>query len=147
MEIRIRETGQVMSDSEFRAAHTNTSFPPQLTAELLDAFGADPVLNAPPPEAGRYQVVVRNGVQEVNGQWFTNFRLVEIDDAAKTSLDSAHAVVVRGDRNARLEACDWTQLQDSPVDRAAWATYRQALRDITKQAGFPWEVQWPAEPA
>lgn len=53
---------------------------------------------------------------------------------------------VRSERNARLAASDWTQLADAPVDKAVWATYRQALRDITSQAGFPLDVQWPQEP-
>ena len=50
------------------------------------------------------------------------------------------------DRNQRLSDCDWTQLADAPVDRAAWAAYRQALRDISKQSGFPWQVVWPEQP-
>lgn len=39
-----------------------------------------------------------------------------------------------------------TQVADAPVDKAAWATYRQALRDITAQQGFPWNVTWPEQP-
>jgi hypothetical protein len=35
---------------------------------------------------------------------------------------------------------------DVPVDKAAYAAYRQALRDITKQTGFPWTVEWPVQP-
>lgn len=53
---------------------------------------------------------------------------------------------IRSQRNAMLAGCDWTQLDDSPVDKTAWATYRQELRDIPIQAGFPWEVQWPTPP-
>lgn len=53
---------------------------------------------------------------------------------------------VRAQRNALLAECDWTQLADAPVDSQAWATYRQALRDITSQSGFPWEVTWPTAP-
>lgn len=49
-------------------------------------------------------------------------------------------------RNALLAASDWTQVADAPVDQAAWATYRQALRDITAQAGFPESIEWPAQP-
>jgi hypothetical protein len=147
MEIRIRETGQVTTDSEFRAAHPNVSFPAALTAELLSEFGADPVLNGPAPTANRYQTVYRDGVEQISGNWFTKFSLAEMDDAAKAAFDNAQAVAVRDDRNKKLEACDWTQLQDSSVDKAAWALYRQALRDVPEQAGFPWEVQWPAEPA
>jgi hypothetical protein len=53
---------------------------------------------------------------------------------------------VRTERNQLLAASDWTQVADAPVDQAAWATYRQALRDITTQTGFPENVTWPARP-
>lgn len=53
---------------------------------------------------------------------------------------------VRRERNARLAACDWTQLPDAPVDKAVWATYRQALRDIPTQID-PFNISWPEEPA
>jgi hypothetical protein len=55
---------------------------------------------------------------------------------------------VRGDRNARLAASDWTQLPDCPltnVQQAEWAVYRQALRDITNQTD-PFNIVWPQEP-
>jgi hypothetical protein len=53
---------------------------------------------------------------------------------------------IRAERNALLAACDWTQLPDAPADAAAWATYRQALRDITDQAN-PFNITWPALPS
>ena len=53
---------------------------------------------------------------------------------------------VREKRNKLLADSDWTQVADAPVDQTAWATYRQALRDITEQDGFPNEVTWPVEP-
>lgn len=53
---------------------------------------------------------------------------------------------VRKDRNKLLSDSDWTQVADAPVDKTAWATYRQALRDITSQSGFPWTVEWPEQP-
>ena len=53
---------------------------------------------------------------------------------------------IRSLRDAKLTQSDWTQVADAPVDQAAWATYRQALRDIPSQAGFPNEVTWPTEP-
>lgn len=49
-------------------------------------------------------------------------------------------------RDALLTRSDWTQIADAPVDKAAWATYRQALRDITIQAGFPENIDWPVSP-
>lgn len=56
------------------------------------------------------------------------------------------AIEVREKRNRLLAESDWTQVADAPVDKAAWAVYRQSLRDITAQAGFPWDVQWPDQP-
>lgn len=56
------------------------------------------------------------------------------------------ALEARAERNQLLAASDWTQVADAPVDQAAWATYRQALRDITTQTGFPENVTWPAQP-
>ena len=53
---------------------------------------------------------------------------------------------IRLTRDRKLAQSDWTQVADAPVDQAAWATYRQALRDIPSQAGFPNEVVWPIEP-
>lgn len=55
------------------------------------------------------------------------------------------AAAVRADRNARLAATDWTQIADSTADKPAWAAYRQALRDVPAQAGFPQRVIWPQE--
>ena len=52
---------------------------------------------------------------------------------------------IRAERNRLLAASDWTQVADAPVDQAAWATYRQALRDITAQAGFPNDIVWPTK--
>jgi len=56
------------------------------------------------------------------------------------------AVEARGKRGDLLSQSDWTQIADAPVDPAVWATYRQALRDITDQAGFPNTITWPTEP-
>lgn len=56
------------------------------------------------------------------------------------------AAEIRTERNAKLAESDWTQVADAPVDQAAWATYRQALRDITNQESFPTNVAWPVRP-
>jgi len=53
---------------------------------------------------------------------------------------------VRTQRDALLKESDWTQVADAPVDQSAWANYRQALRDLPEQEGFPQEVVWPQKP-
>ena len=52
----------------------------------------------------------------------------------------------REHRDELLAVSDWTQVSDAPVDQAAWAIYRQALRDIPDQEGFPSEIAWPTQP-
>ena len=59
---------------------------------------------------------------------------------------AALATAARAKRDAILNQSDWTQVADAPVDQAVWATYRQALRDITAQANFPETIDWPAVP-
>jgi hypothetical protein len=57
------------------------------------------------------------------------------------------ALYARYKRNNLLAQSDWTQLPDVPDSlKQVWATYRQALRDVTLQAGFPTDVVWPTQP-
>ena len=60
--------------------------------------------------------------------------------------DDRAAAEVRTERDAKLAETDWTQVADAPVDQAAWASYRQSLRAVPEQAGFPNTVTWPTEP-
>ena len=56
---------------------------------------------------------------------------------------------VRSERDKLLSASDWTQSPDSPLsddEKSSWATYRQELRDVTEQAGFPTDINWPSAP-
>lgn len=159
MEIRIRETGAVITEHEFRAMHPNTSMPQQLSVELLNDFGADPVLEGAQATGDRYQFSMRQGVEEINGQWFTKYVLgpiftdneeataAEQEAAYKAQKDAEQAKSVREERNRRIAESDWTQGKDIPDSvSSAWAVYRQALRDVPQQAGFPWEVTWPSQP-
>lgn len=54
---------------------------------------------------------------------------------------------VRAERDGLLAASDWTQVADAPVDQTAWAAYRQALRDVPDQVGFPQSIIWPVAPS
>ena len=146
MEIRIRETGAVLLEQEFRALHPNTSMPKPLTEAIINSFGGDVVFNGPQAQPTRYQVAFRDGVEQIDGKWYSKFSVADMDAEGIAATDSAQAAAVRAERNAKLSASDWTQVADAPVDQAAWATYRQALRDVTAQSGFPWAIIWPEMP-
>jgi len=57
-----------------------------------------------------------------------------------------HMGNLRAQRDAKLAASDWTQVADAPVDKAAWATYRQQLRDLPANTADPANPVWPQEP-
>ena len=149
MEIRLRSTGQVMYEGELRSyllANNGPSYD-QLTPEVMEAIGADVVFEGAQATPTRYQFAFRDGVtQDDQGRWFTKYSVVDMDQEAKDVLNTTQAEAMRKQRNEKLKDSDWTQVADAPVDKTAWATYRQALRDITAQSGFPWTITWPDAP-
>ena len=147
MEIRT-QSGQVMYEAEFRAYTLSNGGPTwgTTTPEVLAELGASVVLESPTPTFTRYQGIARDGVEQIDGQWFTKWKIVDFDDAVKEVVDEQQAKSVRTTRGEKLKDSDWSQVADAPVDKAVWATYRQALRDVPNQSGFPWEVTWPTQP-
>jgi len=161
MRIRLRATGAVMLEGEFRAYQQANGGPTwdRTTDEVLEALGADPVFEGPQASGGTvYQFSMPSGVEQIDGKWYTKHILgpvftntedataAEQEAAYKAQKDAEQAKAMRQQRTEKLKDTDWTQVADAPVDKAAWAAYRQELRDITAQAGFPWNVTWPTQP-
>ena len=165
MQVRIRTTGAVMYEAELRTWLHENNGPSYdtLTPEVMDAISVDPVFEGPQASGGTvYQYSQRDGVEQIEGKWYTKYILgpvftdstvdgvtttaAEAEAAYKAAKDAEQAVNVRRSRNDLLTKCDWTQIADSTADKPAWATYRQALRDVTTQEGFPWNVTWPEQP-
>jgi hypothetical protein len=147
MQIRLRSTGQVMYESEFRAYQQANGGPSweTTTTEVLEALGADVVLEGPQATPTRYQFSFADGVQQIDGKWYTKYSVADMDQEAKDALDTTQAESVRKQRNEKLAETDWRFRSDMNPSQD-WVTYCQALRDITKQAGFPWEITWPDAP-
>jgi hypothetical protein len=83
-----------------------------------------------------------------DNQWHTIDDLTaeqkQIYDQAVIDYDGKQ---VRLQRNIKLSETDWTQAEDIPqTTRDLWKPYRQALRDLTNQSGFPYDVVWPEKP-
>ena len=94
----------------------------------------------------------RNGIDPTlrDGTVYTA-ELVALTDEDKAQREADRLAqlgsVAREQRNRLLADCDWTQLADYlKLDKADWTAYRQALRDITKQTGFPATIEWPSAP-
>jgi hypothetical protein len=125
---------------QLRKDNPNVSFPKDILLETLASYNVYPLTVADRPSYNRLtEDAVLNTPTEVNGAWIQSYSIVQKleEDAAKN---------IRRERNDLLSESDWTQVADSPVNKAVWATYRQELRDITTQEGFPFNVTFPTKP-
>ena len=112
-----------------------------------------------------YQYSQAAGVEQINGKWYTKYILgpvftdttvdgvtttaAEQEAAYKAMKDAEQAKSVRAQRDTKLAECDWRvvkALEGGLPQDFDWAAYRQALRDVTTQAGFPWTIDWPTQP-
>lgn len=108
--------GICVSNKTFKNAYPNTSFRFPLEQSTLDAL---------------------NITDFTIGELPVNDNNINVPDAA---------LEARFERDDLLKDSDFTQLPDSPVDSSVWATYRQALRDVPDQDGFPDTIIWPTKP-
>jgi len=136
---------------QLRRDNPNTSFPKQIPNDMLESYGVFPVTFADMPSIDdRTQAIEQETAPSfVNGVWTVNWTTISKTSDEVAAHDADVIKSKRARRDALLSVTDWTQVADAPVDAAAWATYRQALRDITSHANFPNlnEADWPVKPA
>ena len=167
-EYRIRSTGEVKTQGQIRSMHPNVSLPKVWNANVNETLGIDPVLASPKPDpSGDYKVVVRNGAeQDANGNWVhawtenDMFQEYTDDEGVTHSVadqqaeyDASESAKLaeseRSKRNTLLAETDWIclkALESGQTPPAEIVAYRQALRDVPSQAGFPGEITWPTKP-
>ena len=138
-----------LSADDIKHEHQGTSFPGDAAGfELAISRMGYAVVAPTAPPAVDYTKNISEAAPAVDADGYKQVWQItpaSADEIAQRTANEADAV--REERNQRLSACDWTQLSDAPVDSNAWASYRQALRDLTNQSGFPWTVQWPDAPS
>jgi hypothetical protein len=125
--------------SQLKNDNSSTSFPAVIPASVLANYNVFEVALTARPDIDSRTHKVTQEVAEVNGVWTQEWIIQRLP--TEQAINNVCA-----DRNIQLSDSDWTQLPDSPVDRVAWAVYRQALRDVTTQLNFPWNTQWPESP-
>jgi hypothetical protein len=135
--------------SEIRKEFKNVSMPPVLGDSILSAFSIVPVVKTTSPVVDHTKNVVEVAPALVNGAWTQVWEVTEAtaDEIAERSEQAA--AFVRSQRNALLASTDWLVIKAQETGgsiSADWAAYRQALRDITAQEGFPHSVAWPTKP-
>jgi len=117
------------------------------TQDELDAANIvkiERVTGKPPHNEFNYDV---KPIQKENGAWVEEWVQIETSEQEKQNRIDLNSQSMIDARNRLLQSCDWTQMPDSPVqNKQAWAVYRQALRDITDQSGFPFNINWPTRP-
>ena len=131
--------------TDLKRENANTSFPALIDDATAASFGVAPVKSTPPPLENYRVNLERTAILQNNG-WVEKW--VEAPATPEQISERTAAAVndARLKRNQLLIGCDWTQLPDAPVNADVWATYRQELRDITKQLDFPWNIDWPKDP-
>lgn len=132
---------------DLRKDNPQCSFPRNITQDVLDQFGVVPVQAVTRPVlTDPAQEVIEIMPENRDGTWYQVYDVITLDPAAFAEKKASEEAFMRSARNQKLAESDWTQVADAPVDKTAWATYRQALREVPQQAGFPWNVVWPAKP-
>tara|TARA_B100000780_G_scaffold193223_1_gene136183 strand:+ start:232 stop:723 length:492 start_codon:yes stop_codon:yes gene_type:complete len=160
MNYRNKTTGQVSTQGEIRRANTNRSFPKVWDANVCTLLDIDPILASPHPSITNLQLVISNEpVRDARGNWVEKW--VVADKFADTMEDdlviitkehkeaayiaselAKEAATVRENRDKLIKQTDWTASTDLTMSEEMTA-YRQALRDITNQEGFPNTIVWP----
>jgi hypothetical protein len=113
-------------------------------AQLAEVGVARVRVPAIPQDGYRY---LQGAIERDENGWFTPW--VQQDTPERDRMLAVRSRDTRKARNQLLTETDWTQLADAPLSeeqKAAWSQYRQDLRNLTAQATFPWQVQWPTKP-
>jgi hypothetical protein len=143
--------GSPIAENQFLGIFSRTSFPIPLTYETVKEYGYALFRDSKSPTPGRYEVVEPdNPVKVTEGIWERGWLVRPMTADERETKDAEQAQIVRLQRNSKLGMSDWTQFTDSPLDeeaKLAWALYREELRAVTTQPGFPWDVEWPISPA
>ena len=121
----------------------NYCYARRLTDEQVERFGVHKKqIVTPPYHEPATQRLEEGPALLIDGVWTQNYIVTDLSADESAAKVGAQWNVIRAERNKLLAESDWTQLPDASADAAAWATYRQALRDITTQAN-PFSIVWP----
>lgn len=135
-----------LTEYEIKARFTNVSW---VIGEFDPPEGYIAVTTQPGPT---YDTITENCLEnmpvfDVSTGWTQSWTIQSATAEEIAERTASLADSIRTERNAKLSASDWTQLPDVNIaTKSDWAVYRQALRDLTAQPGFPVTVTWPTEP-
>ena len=130
-----------------RRDNPNTSFPKNPSDELLEGFGMFRVTKVDRPEDDHTKNIAEGTPVQINGVWTQVWNVTDASAEEIAERTAQQAQSMRAERDRLIAETDWTGLSDTTMS-AEMATYRQALRDITDHANFPYleEADWPTKP-
>jgi hypothetical protein len=136
------------SIEQFRADNPTISFPAKISDETLVAYDVYPVGYEPAPEydSATQKMVISSQPSLINGNWVLTKNIIDKTTDEITADTATKASQMRDLRNQRLAQTDWCAGTDVTMT-TEMATYRQDLRDLPAQEGFPYSVIWPTKPA
>ena len=132
--------------TQLQQDNPNTSFTRTPTIDELYQFEVVFITQTDIPKIDYTQNVTESIPVLKDSTWYQTWVVSQVTEQEISDRLALKSFEIRNQRNSLLSQSDWTQVLDSPVDRQVWSTYRQALRDITNQPGFPLEVTWPQQP-
>jgi hypothetical protein len=152
--IQLNESGEPINypveDGNFRALFPNRSFPNLLTPQAVEGTGFAMYEFSQQPNLNRYEKLLDGAPRKAeDGRVFQTWQVVEMDENEKMTTDANQADLIRSQRDMILRSTDWVFNPDvslSEETKQAYVVYRQTLRDVPAQSGFPWGVQWPTKP-
>lgn len=143
--------GYPVVEENIRYLFPNVTFPKIFAPEDVEPYGFGMYEFSQIPEVPRFHKVIEGTpTRNSNGIWYQTWNIVEMTDDEKTSATTERENMIRSERFFKLSITDWTVLSDvilTDDKKLAFSTYRQQLRDITNQPGFPWDVIWPTPPS
>ena len=135
------------SIEKMRSDNPQTSFPIEMSAEELAEWGVFAVEEQVPPDFNKQTEFLEIGdPTQVDGKWVSGWNVIQASPEEVDRQTFAQASIIRLERDRMLCRTDFTQLADyscSIDDQISLKKYRQALRDVPQQSGFPWSVTWP----
>ncbi len=152
MYIRIADTTIFPYDpSQLKFEYPNVSFPAQFTEEILNQYGVFRVQyeEAPAIDERTQCIQYEETPTYVNDSWVIRCVVNKKDQASIDVYDAYISNSVKVKRDKLLIESDWVTIKAIEQGEAipdSWKTYRQELRDITLQSGFPHNVVWPTQP-
>lgn len=145
-----KPVGHAVTEDNFQLLFPNTSFSWPFVPEDIEPLGFGLYDFSSQPNLNTFENAVENApVKNEYGIWRQTWAVEPMTDEEVAARTKQEWGAVRAERNRKLMLCDWTQLADAPLSNVKmqeWASYRQALRDITTQSD-PFNIIWPAKPA